>query len=98
MTGLSRTSADLDPRAKRILFRAWHRGTREMDLLMGRYTESVIDRLTAAEMTELEALIEADDRDLFAWLTGAEPVPSIHDTPVFRALKTFHRHDKPIDL
>jgi antitoxin CptB len=98
MTGLSRTSADLDPRAKRILFRAWHRGTREMDLLMGRYAESVIGRLTEAEMAEFEALIEADDRDLFAWITGGETVPPAFDTPVFRALKTFHRHDKPIDL
>lgn len=98
MTGLSRTSADLDPRRKRILFRAWHRGTREMDLLMGRYAESVITALDDAEMDTLEALIEAQDRDLFAWITGGEAVPPEHDTAVFRAMKAFHTHDKPLEL
>jgi antitoxin CptB len=98
MTGLSRTSADLDPRRKRILFRAWHRGTREMDLLMGRYVESAVAALSEPELAILEALIEVPDRDLFAWLTGAEPVPENYDSTVFRALKAFHSHDKPLDL
>lgn len=98
MTGLSRTSADLDPRRKRILFRAWHRGTREMDLIMGRWTESVIDTLSDAEMDTLEVLIEQTDRELFSWISQSEPVPVEHDTPVFRALMAFHTHDKPIDL
>lgn len=98
MTGLSRTTADLDPRRKRILFRAWHRGTREMDLLMGRYTEVAIDAMSDDELTTLEALIEVPDRDLFAWITGKEEVASNYDTAIFQALKAFHTHDKPIDL
>ncbi len=98
MTGLTRTSADLDPRRKRILFRAWHRGIREMDLIMGRYVESVIADLGEADLAILETLIEIEDRDLFAWITEDRPVPPEHDTPVFRAMKAFHTHDKPIDL
>ncbi|HUN12913.1 MAG TPA: succinate dehydrogenase assembly factor 2 [Rhabdaerophilum sp.] len=98
MTGLTRTSADLDPRRKRILFRAWHRGIREMDLIMGRYVESVIADLGEADLATLETLIEIEDRDLFAWITEDRPVPPEHDTPVFRAMKAFHTHDKPIDL
>lgn len=98
MTGLSRTTADLDPRRKRLLFRAWHRGTREMDLLMGRYAESVIDRLSDAEMTAFEALIDAEDRDLFSWIAEGASVPDELDTPLFRALKAFHDHAQPLDL
>lgn len=98
MTGLSRTSADLDPRRKRILFRAWHRGTREMDLVMGRYAESVIATLTDAEMDIFETLIDQQDRDLFSWISQEAPVPVEHDTAVFQAMKAFHTHDKPIDL
>jgi antitoxin CptB len=96
MTGLSRTSADLDPRRKRILFRAWHRGTREMDLLMGQYTESVIADLSEADLDILETLSDEDDRDLLAWLTGAEPVPTAFDTPIFAAIKAFHAHSSPV--
>jgi antitoxin CptB len=98
MTGLSRTTANLDPRRKRILFRAWHRGTREMDLLMGRYAESAIDAMSEAELSIFEALIEVPDRDLFAWITGSEPTAENFDTGIFQALKAFHTHDKPLDL
>jgi antitoxin CptB len=98
MTGLSRTSADLDPRRKRILFRAWHRGTREMDLLMGRYAEVALDGMHEDELATFEALIEVPDRDLFAWLTGTEDVPANYDTDVFRALRAFHTHAKPVEF
>ena len=98
MTGLSRTTANLDPRRKRILFRAWHRGTREMDLLMGRYAESAVDAMSNDDLTIFEALIEVPDRDLFAWITNKEEVASNYDTAVYQALKAFHTHDKPIDL
>ena len=96
MTGLSRSTDGLEPRRKRLLFRAWHRGTREMDLLMGTYAESVIETLTEAELDIFEVLIEVPDRDLFAWITQGEDVPTNYDTPVFRGMKAFHTHDKPI--
>jgi antitoxin CptB len=98
MTGLSRTTANLDPRRKRILFRAWHRGMREMDILMGRYAEAMIDSMSDAELAEFEALIEVLDRDLLAWITGEAEVTAEYDTKVFRALKAFHTHDKPLAL
>ena len=98
MTGLSRTTDGLDARRKRILFRAWHRGTREMDLLMGRYVETAIDKMSDDEMTIFEALIEVPDRDLFAWLTGKEAAPGNYDTAIFQALRAFHTHDKPIEF
>ena len=98
MTGLARSTDGLDPRRKRILFRAWHRGTREMDLLMGQYAEKAIDAMSNAELDLFEALIEVPDRDLFAWITGKEEAPANYDTPVFRALRAFHTHDKPIEF
>lgn len=98
MTGLSRSTAGLDPRRKRLLFRAWHRGTREMDLLMGRYAESVIETMTEDELTLFEALIDVPDRDLFSWIAQGEPVPSNYDTVIFQGLKAFHTHDKPIEF
>lgn len=98
MTGLSRSTEGLDPRRKRILFRAWHRGIREMDLLLGRYAETVIETLSEAELDQFEALIALDDHDLYGWLTGKEPVPSAHDDAIFRAVKAFHTHAKPVEL
>ena len=98
MTGSRRTSADLDPRRRKILFRAWHRGIREMDLLMGQFADAEIWTLTESELDDFEALIEVPDRDLFSWITSSEETPTNYDTALFRRLKAFHTHTSPLDL
>jgi antitoxin CptB len=79
-----------DPRRRRLVFRAWHRGTREMDLVMGRFTEAQVAAMTDDEVGDLERLMEANDRDVFDWVSGMAPVPANYDTPVFRRLRAFH--------
>lgn len=96
MTGSSRTSADLDPRRKRILFRAWHRGIREMDLIMGKFCDANIAGLSDDDLDAFELLIEVPDRDLFAWLTGAMDTPENYNTPVWQKLRSFHTHMQPL--
>jgi antitoxin CptB len=98
MSGSQRSSAELDSRRRRILFRSWHRGIREMDLIMGRFADDQIGILTEAELDDYERLIEVPDRDLFAWLTGAAETPPNYDTPVFRKLRSFHSHQGPIHV
>jgi antitoxin CptB len=90
MAATEPSSAGLDPRRRRLRYRAWHRGTREMDLVLGRFADAVLPALGPAEVNEFEALIEAPDPDLFAWLTEARPVPPKYDTPLFRRFKSFH--------
>ncbi len=96
MTGTTISSADLDPRRRRMLFRAWHRGMREMDILMGQFADFALPTMPEAELTVFEALLEAPDPELFKWLTDAVPVPAEFDTPVFRALRAHHAHSRPI--
>ncbi len=98
MSGSTRSSADLDPRRRKILFRSWHRGMREMDLIMGRFADAEIGNLSEAELDEFERLIEVLDRDLLSWVTGEAQVPENYDSDVFRQLKAFHQHDKPIHV
>ncbi|HEY8565327.1 MAG TPA: succinate dehydrogenase assembly factor 2 [Beijerinckiaceae bacterium] len=96
MSGTTRSSADLDPRRRKVLFRAWHRGIREMDLIMGRFADVEIGGFSEEELDEFERLIEVPDRDLFRWITGEDETPSNYDTALFRRLKSFHTHDAPI--
>ena len=98
MTGTARTSADLDVRRRRVLYRSWHRGMREMDLLMGKFADAEIGSMPDDDLTDFEALIEAPDRDLLRWITGAAAVPENYDTAVFRRLKGFHNHQGPINV
>ncbi len=90
MTGTTRSSAGLDARRRRLLYRLWHRGTREMDLIMGRFADAAIGELTDAEIGELEALAEVPDPEIYAWLTGGRAVPPNYDIAVFRRLRDFH--------
>jgi antitoxin CptB len=96
MSGSTRTSADLDLRRRRTLFRAWHRGMREMDLIMGRFADAEIGAFSDDDLTEFERLIEVPDRELFRWITGEAATPSNYDMPLFQRLKSFHTHDAPI--
>lgn len=95
MTGSERSSEGLDARRRRVLFRSWHRGTREMDLIMGRFADAYIAQFSDAELDEYERLIELPDPDLLAWVTGAREPPPDDDTAMFRRLREFQfRKDK----
>jgi antitoxin CptB len=95
MTGTARSSDGLDPRRRRALFRAWHRGTREMDLLLGRFADAYIGDLSDTDLAAFEALMEVPDRDLFAWVTGSEAVAANYQTPLYRAIVAFHTAPNP---
>jgi len=89
MTGSTRSSGGLDDRRKRLLFRCWHRGTREMDLVLGRFADTEITTLTEAELTQLERLLEVPDPDLYAALTGDRPLPAACAGALFGRIKAF---------
>jgi antitoxin CptB len=89
-----RTSDGLDLRRRKLLFRSWHRGMREMDLIMGRFADSALSQLSDAELAEFERLIELPDRELLAWVTGETAVPPDIDTGLFRRMRDFHFSSK----
>ena len=93
MTGSTRSSGGLDDRRKRLLFRCWHRGTREMDLILGRFADAEIATLDDAELAQLEHLIEASDPDLYAALTGNAPLAPEYASALFERIKAFRPAD-----
>ncbi len=89
MTGSTRSSNGLDERRKRLLFRCWHRGTREMDLILGRFADAEIANLSDADMAQLEHLIELPDPDLYAALSSDALLATEYRTPLFDRIKSF---------
>jgi antitoxin CptB len=96
MPSLQAPYLSLAARQRRILFRSWHRGMREMDLVLGRFANAEIGSLCDSELDDYELLLEARDRDVFSWLTGEAEIPSLYDTPVLRKIRAFHSHAGPI--
>lgn len=93
MTGSTRSSDGLDDRRKRLLFRCWHRGTREMDLILGRFADSEIEKLSEDEMVQFEYLMDVPDPDLYAALTGKMPPAPDYANRLFDRIQSFRSTD-----
>lgn len=96
MTGITRTSADLDPRRRRILFRAWHRGIREMDLVFGQFADNELADLDDADLDELETIMAEEDNDLVQWILGSRPVPDRYQTALFARIASYRPDFDPV--
>jgi len=96
MTGLVRTSADLDPRRRRILYRCWHRGIREMDLVLGQFAEENISDLSDEQLDELEIIMDEEDQDLVQMVTGAQAIPEKFQTPLFAKIISYRPEFDPL--
>ena len=91
MTGTQISSEGLNERRRRLLFRSWHRGIREMDLVLGKFADAHIKALSDGELDEVERWLEVPDQKIYAWVNGAAAVPREFDTALFRTLREFHK-------
>ncbi len=82
----NREAPELDPRRRRLLFRATHRGTKEADLMIGGFVSRHIAGFSEAEVAEVEAVLDLPDVDLSDWLSGRrEPPPGVR-TPMLERM------------
>src|SRR6266850_3864456 len=87
----------LNFRRRRLLFRCWHRGTQESDLILGPFAEDSLETLDSDQLGRFEALLDCTDPDLFDWIFGiSDPSPE-HDHDVMERLRRFciERHRTP---
>ncbi|MEC4591268.1 MULTISPECIES: FAD assembly factor SdhE [Nitrospirillum] len=77
-------------RRKRLIFRSWHRGMKEMDLLMGTFAEKHVPAFTVEQLDRYEHLLDLNDPDVFDWLLGRAPFPDDLDADLMALLQA-HR-------
>lgn len=75
---------------KQLGFRSWHRGTREVDLLLGRFADAHLPGFGAEDLASYDRFLNNSDPDIYNWITGAEPVPPAEDSAVVRLLLAFY--------
>lgn len=78
---------DRDIRLKRLRFRAWHRGTKEADLLIGGFFDAQASHWNDAQIGWFEALMDEQDVDIMAWAIGTQPVPERWQGPLMDQMK-----------
>ena len=85
-------AATLDACRKRLRFRSWHRGTREMDLILGRFADAHLAAMTQAQLDRYAALLENSDPDIYDWLTDRAAPPKTAESDVLQLLLQFKVH------
>ena len=80
---------DHDARLKKLRFRAWRRGFREADLILGPFADQHVASFTPAQLDWFEALLPEADHDVYAWILGTLPTPAAYDTDTMNQIKAF---------
>ena len=75
---------------KRLRYRSWHRGIKEMDILLGQFADQFLAEMDDAALDVYENLISHNDQELYAWMTGRKPVPTQIDHELFRRIAAAH--------
>ena len=83
----------------RLLFKSWHRGTQESDLLLGSFADSCLTGLDFSQLNRFEALLDCSDPDLFEWILDGGVPPVQHDHDVLHLLRTYwsQRHHEALE-
>ena len=79
----------MDERRKKLRFRAWRRGFREIDLILGGFADQCLAGLDETGLAEFEALLNTPDTTAYAWIVGQEIPPKGCDTPTLAAIRRF---------
>jgi antitoxin CptB len=83
------TMTEIEKTRKRLHFRAWHRGTKESDLLLGRFADAHLATMSVDDLADFEQVLDCIDPELLDWYTGRAPVPANLRTPVLDRLLAF---------
>lgn len=78
-----------DARLKKLKMRAWRRGFREADLILGPFADQHVSTFSPAELDWFEALLEQPDQDLYDWILERQPTPAQFDGPLMQRLQAF---------
>lgn len=76
-------------RLKKLKFRAWRRGFREADLILGPFADAYASDMSGEELDRFEAILEQPDQDLYGWILDREPTPAEFDNDIMRRIKAF---------
>ena len=82
-----------DTRRRRALYRAQHRGTKEMDFLLGRFAEARLPDMVSADLAAFEELLSLPDPDLQGWLMHGRSFEGSALSDLLRDIQAFHGLD-----
>jgi antitoxin CptB len=88
MRGPMTAGPTLETRLKMLSYRAWRRGIRETDLILGPFADAHLAGMTPGQLDAFEALLDQPDQDLYAWVKGA-PAPAAFEGEILTMIRAF---------
>lgn len=83
--------SNISIKRKRIHFRCWHRGTREMDFLLGRFADAALAEMSEGELDDFEAFLNNSDPDIYNWVSGQEIPPEEDQTEMLAKISAYYK-------
>ncbi|WP_245531384.1 FAD assembly factor SdhE [Asticcacaulis biprosthecium] len=80
-----------EARLKKLSFRAWRRGFKEADIILGHFADEHLGRMSDADLDIFEVLLEVPDHDLYGWIIEREPAPADFDSEIMKQLNQFYK-------
>lgn len=86
------TEAEMrDARLRKLSFRAWRRGFKEADIILGHFADDMLPEMSDAELDSFEALLEAPDQDLYGWIIERDPTPAEFQSVIMNKLNIYYK-------
>lgn len=81
----------LDARRRKLSFRAWRRGFKEADIILGHFSDEALPSMSEADMDIFEVLLEVPDQDLYGWIIERDPTPAEYQSEIMNRLNVFYK-------
>ena len=80
-----------EARLKKLSFRAWRRGFKEADIILGNFADETLPTMSEADLDIFEVLLEVPDQDLYGWIIEREPTPEPYQSNIMYQLNSFYK-------
>ena len=84
-------SKNIEDKRKRLIFRSWHRGTQEIDLILGRFAEVQLPDFNEAQLDLYDKFLQNNDPDIFNWISGKELIPQSESNEIVLLIMKFFK-------
>ncbi len=78
-------------RLRKLSFRAWRRGFKEADIILGNFADEYLGEMSDANLDTFEILLEVPDQDLYGWIIEREPAPAEFQSEILNLLNVFYK-------
>jgi antitoxin CptB len=82
---------DREARLKKLSFRAWRRGFKEADIILGHFADDRLPTMSDAQLDLFEVLLEVPDQDLYGWIIERDPTPIEYQSEIMSELNSYYK-------